>query len=344
VQESEAWTEGASGALERDLPARVVVVGDLNGHVGVLFRLLRGLRLVRASGAWSGGRAVLVQLGDVVNRGPGARAAMDLLARLQGEARAAGGDVLWILGNHEVMTTLGHEAYVCAEEYLEFATFEEVARFHEARARVVFELLGSPDRPGIVAPIEGRIRAWEEAAAPGRAAFRSALGEAGPYGHRIRTLPVAVRLGPLCFVHGGLAPRWAALGLGGLEDEVRRVWRSRPRFYQDLDPRGLFRDPAGPLWYRAPCFSEARAMRAEVEEALRLVGARHLVVGHTRTDAVAPDRIGQPVARHGGRLVMADVALGAPGEAGAVVVVERGRVESWSPGGSRRRLVQLRGR
>jgi hypothetical protein len=85
-------------------------------------------------------------------------------------------------------------------------------------------------------------------------------------------------------------------------------------------------------------------MRAEVEEALRLVGARHLVVGHTRTDAVAPDRIGQPVARHGGRLVMADVALGAPGEAGSVVVVERGRVESWSPGGSRRRLVQLRGR
>ena len=70
-------------------PNRIVAVGDLNGADSVLFDILRGTKLLDARGHWSGGTAELVQLGDIFNRGAGARHAIQLLLRLRGEARRA---------------------------------------------------------------------------------------------------------------------------------------------------------------------------------------------------------------------------------------------------------------
>jgi hypothetical protein len=327
--------------LERELAPRTVVIGDLNGHESVLRRFLIGLRLIRPSGAWRGGRTVLVQVGDLVNRGPRARAAMDLLRQLRPEARAAGGEVICLLGNHEVMSALQLEAFVSADEYLEFASPDELEAFQEERTRRVYEHLGSPIEPRRVEPMDGIVRAWEEAHAPGRAAYRAAMSASGVYGRHLRSLPVAVRLGPLLFVHGGLTPAWARLGLGGLDAEAQRLWLEGPRLYQELPPRSLFRDPLGPLWHRAYATKRDRATTAELKEALAAVGARKMVVGHTRTDAVVGGRIGEPLALHGGRLVMCDVGLGEPGEPGSALVIERNRIESWSPGGARRSVVDL---
>ncbi|MEM7678206.1 MAG: metallophosphoesterase, partial [Myxococcota bacterium] len=136
----------AAYPLERELPSRTVVIGDLNGQVGLLRRLLLGLRLIRRDERWSGGRSVLVQMGDVPNRGGGVRPAMDLLLRLRDEARAAGGDVYWLLGNHEVMSVLRHEAYVWPDESLDCSRPEELEKYYTDRTRFMYELLGPPDR------------------------------------------------------------------------------------------------------------------------------------------------------------------------------------------------------
>ena len=50
-----------------------------------------------------GGRAQLIQTGDIVDRGPNSTALIDLFARLRDEAEAAGGSVTCLLGNHELM-------------------------------------------------------------------------------------------------------------------------------------------------------------------------------------------------------------------------------------------------
>lgn len=331
-------------ALERDLPARVVVIGDLNAQHDLLERYLLGLKLVKKSGAWAGGRTVLVQMGDIPNRGSRARAAMDLMIRLRAEARDAGGEVYWLLGNHEVMTMLGNEAYVSADEYMEFASVEEIDRFYTARTRFVYELLGSPEEPQFVEPLGGRIRAWEEAHAPGKDEFREAMSPDGYYGRYIKTLPVAFKLGKIAFVHGGLSPTWAELGLEGLQARADEDWADVPRFYQLLDPNGLFRDPLGPLWHRAYCVSNAQVVKDDLREALDLVGAKQMFVGHTRTDTIEHGRPSVPMVRHRGRLVMTDVGLGEPGEPGCALIVERGRVEIWSPGGSKARLTTVKRR
>ncbi|MCB9645739.1 MAG: metallophosphoesterase [Deltaproteobacteria bacterium] len=330
--------------LEQELPARVVVIGDLNAQHNLLVRFLQGMKLMKRSGAWCGGKTVLVQMGDIPNRGGTSRAAMDLMIRLRMEAREAGGEIYWLLGNHEVMTALGHEAYVSADEYLEFATHPEVDQFYLDRTRFMYELLGPPDRPQYVEPMGGRVRAWEEANAPGKAAFRAALGPDGVYGAYIRRLPVAFKLGTLLFVHGGLSPQWADLGLEGLEEEAQQCWASTDRFYQALDPNGLFRDPLGPLWHRAYCVANAKVVREDLQAALRQMGARQMLVGHTRTDTLVGGRPSVPILRHRGRLVMTDVGLGEPGEGGSALVVERGKIEVWSPGGERSVLTSVKKR
>lgn len=329
--------------LERDLPARVVVIGDLNAQNALLRRYLVDLKLLKPNGGWCGGRTVLVQMGDIPNRGAGARAAMELMMELRPKALDAGGDVIWLLGNHEVMSVLGHEAYVTAEEYLEFAREDEIEEFYVKRTRFVYELLGAPDVPGLVEPLGGRMKAWEEGNAPGKDTYRKAMSLSGKYGKYIRKLPVAFRLGRLLFIHGGLSPGWASRGLEGLQRAARDEWAKKPRFYQELAPDSIFRDPLGPLWHRAYCIAKAKLVRRDLSDALDLVGAEQMLVGHTRTDSIDHGRPSVPLLRQRGRVIMTDVGLGDPGEPGCALVIERGAIEVWSPGGARSKLTSVRG-
>lgn len=63
--------------------------------------------LIDAQRRWIGGKAVLVQTGDLTDRGAGVRDALELLMALEKQAAAAGGKVHVILGNHEVMNMVG---------------------------------------------------------------------------------------------------------------------------------------------------------------------------------------------------------------------------------------------
>ena len=58
-----------------------------------------------------------MQTGDVLDRGNDSRKVMDLLRRLEREARGAGGQVIALTGNHEFMRLAGDWRYVSAGEY-----------------------------------------------------------------------------------------------------------------------------------------------------------------------------------------------------------------------------------
>ena len=54
-----------------------------------------------------GGDAVLVQTGDFLDRGPGATRVARLLMDLQQQAPEHGGEVIVLLGNHEILNIVG---------------------------------------------------------------------------------------------------------------------------------------------------------------------------------------------------------------------------------------------
>jgi hypothetical protein len=90
----------------------VFAVGDLHGDLDNALAALRLAGLVDADGHWTGGKATLVQTGDTTDRGPDSRQILALLRRLEVEAAQAGGRVVALLGNHEVMNMRGDLRYV----------------------------------------------------------------------------------------------------------------------------------------------------------------------------------------------------------------------------------------
>ena len=73
--------------------------------------------LVDDNGRWIGGDTVLVQTGDVVDRGPDSLKIIQDLMRLQREAPRAHGQVIALVGNHEAMNLTGDLRYVSAGDY-----------------------------------------------------------------------------------------------------------------------------------------------------------------------------------------------------------------------------------
>jgi len=95
-----------------------VAIGDLHGDLDATRRALRlaGAIAAGASDAsgdhWSGGTLTVVVTGDTIDRGDQDREVIDLLLRLQKEAASAGGTLIVLSGNHEVMNVAADFRYV----------------------------------------------------------------------------------------------------------------------------------------------------------------------------------------------------------------------------------------
>lgn len=91
---------------------RLVAIGDLHGDLSQARAALRLAGLIDDQGRWAGGTTIFVQTGDVTDRGPDSKAILDLLMALEPQAKEAGGEIIALLGNHEVMNMIGDLRYV----------------------------------------------------------------------------------------------------------------------------------------------------------------------------------------------------------------------------------------
>ena len=250
-------------------PTRIVAIGDLHGDLNAARTALRLGRVMDEALHWSGGTAALVQTGDVLDRGDSEREILDLLDRLSDEARAAGGAVHLLNGNHELMNVAGDVRYVSPHGFQEFA-----------------------DVPGLDVsnPVLGPLPFEERARA---AAFRPG----GPYARKLAEHAVVIVVGDTLFVHGGLVPDFAREGIERINQEDRDWMLGQSAQGKELVDR---RD--SPVWVRT--FGDGGAEDcALLTQALDLVGAARMVVGHT-------------IQKHGissgcsGRLWRIDVGMG----------------------------------
>jgi|ERR1019366_9236294 hypothetical protein len=91
---------------------RRIVIGDVHGEFDGLREILLHSGLINNGNSWAGGGSLLIQVGDVIDRGPCSRECVGLLRSLQSQAPDAGGQVVRLCGNHELMLLQGEYGYV----------------------------------------------------------------------------------------------------------------------------------------------------------------------------------------------------------------------------------------
>jgi hypothetical protein len=209
---------------------RLIALGDIHGDLDYMRKALEAAGLVNGNGGWVGGCATLVQLGDVVDRGPNSIGCLKYLERLKQQAAEDGGRVVTLLGNHELINVAGDNAVYAHPLEL--------------------ERLGGQE-------------GWLHHFSPH-----------GPFWRRFQSSPTAVNMSGVVFVHGGISPHFARLGL---EHINQLVWKNMQRKSFEAGILGEH----GPLWNREVIQSAARGDCRLVHDALTLLHAARMVVGHT---------------------------------------------------------------
>jgi hypothetical protein len=99
-------------ALKLPMPKRAVAIGDLHGDFDAARAALRTAGGIDADDKWIGKDLTIIQTGDILDRGEGESKILELLERLDTEARAQGGAVIQLIGNHELMNAAHDFRYV----------------------------------------------------------------------------------------------------------------------------------------------------------------------------------------------------------------------------------------
>jgi hypothetical protein len=279
---------------------RVVAVGDAHGAFDTYVSILREAGLIDQRRRWAGGKSVMVQTGDAVDRGDDSRKILDLVRQLENDAARAGGRVIFLLGNHEVMRLIGDLRYVSDREYAAFRDSQSSDLRDRLYATVSERAKNEATAAG--KPFDDReYRAQFMKDVPlGRVEMQRAFLPAGAYGKWLREHDVMARINGVLFLHGGISPVVAARGCEAMVAAARKELEATepPASPEQL----LITSPDGPLWYRG--LVDGSIGPAEVEGVLKAIDATAIVVGHTVTETrrITPHFDGKVIAIDTGML------------------------------------------
>jgi hypothetical protein len=272
---------------EVGLPAGspLFVVADTHGEFAILVELLRKQGVIDAQLKWSFGSGHLAVLGDAFDRGPNQTEILWMLYELEHQAKAKGGGLHFVLGNHETLALLG------ARQYL------------NPKYRASAQALGVPNYALL----------WDERTLLGRwLRTKSSVQKIGGYlclhgglsaeivnrGYTLTKINQSVRdLLTYTPAYSGPNDRYAP-------DDLRIMANKHPAATQADRDMALFlvMHPLGPLWYRGYFPQGTResgfpnATDEDVSRVLAHFDARAIFVGHTMVPTVTPLYDGRVIA------------------------------------------------
>jgi hypothetical protein len=280
---------------------RIVAVGDVHGAFDNFVAILRAAQVIDTRNRWSGRRTVLVQTGDLVDRGPDSRKAIDLLRQLERDAPRDGGRVVSLLGNHELMRLVSDWRYVSAGEIDAFKTGSS-ERLREQVFDVARQQAADRAKAG---GLEFDAAAYREQFLKevplGTIELRRAFGPEGEYGKWARERPVVAKINGVLFLHGGISPQIAPLGCEGINAAVSKELASLPP--PDQVATLMAASETGPLWYRGLALTKEEELAPMLPTILDQMKARAIVIGHS---TVLPGRI---LVRLDGRVILIDTGM-----------------------------------
>lgn len=285
---------GTTSPIVTRVPAaeRLIAVGDIHGDLQKAKEALQIAKVMDENEKWIGGKTVVVQVGDVLDRGSDEIKVFYLLEKLKGEARKQGGDVHIMNGNHEIMNVEGDFRFV---DRGGFAEFGEWAKWFKLGNAIKEQCSGLEKPRDFFADIPAHYPENQKAR-------MAALRPGGPISSRfLAAHPTVLVVGQSVFVHGGLLPSHSNHGLEKINEEVRQWILGEKQWYGPDFLHG--RDAL--VWLRK--FSNERENQCDcalLEESLNaLPGSKRMVVGHTIQESVGINAV------CGNKVVRVDVGM-----------------------------------
>lgn len=214
---------------------RVVAIGDIHGAYDEFVQDLQHVGLIDVAHQWTGGSTIFVQVGDILDRGPKPREAMDLLMALEEQAPKQNGKVIPLLGNHEAMNMMGDLRYTTAEEFAEYATDQS----EKVREKAYQDYLDFLSSNGQKAGNEAARQAWMADHPLGYFEQRDAFAPNGKYGSWLRKRDAVAQVGDALFCHGGLDPKLHFKNIKELNDNIRKDLSTFDHLWEELSQRKI---------------------------------------------------------------------------------------------------------
>lgn len=242
---------------------RVIAIGDLHGDWRKTVDSFRTAGVINVTEeseiVWTGGDAIVVQLGDVMDRGDHEIAIVKFLRDLDEQARQHGGAVYMLNGNHESLNICGDFRYVTPGAFVESALYAGLS--------------------------EQDLRDWDLLARVRYAVYRPG----GPMAVELSKNPTVLIINDTVFAHGGLLPVHVNYGVEKLNAEVSAWMRADQTADggKALPPFLAMGDSSSVMWNRTqskekfPSQHERYHACGALRQALEMVGSKRLVVGHT---------------------------------------------------------------
>jgi hypothetical protein len=235
---------------KKTLNRKVVAIGDVHGDYNATIESLRLTNIIDIHLKWTGGNSILIQIGDILDRGGRDTSHGDedselkiihLFIKLKKQAIKKGGDVVCLIGNHELMNLQG----IC-----DYCSKMGIKRFGSKKKRIEF--------------------------------FKPGNKMAVSMSHIFKAI---YKVGPWLFVHGGirslLSKKYTIKYMNGLMNEylLGNIKLEDSKEFQEL-----FLDDNSIFWYRG--FSESNVNCKLLTKSLDNLDAKYMVVGHTPQDCI----------------------------------------------------------
>ncbi|MFW6132185.1 MAG: metallophosphoesterase [Candidatus Aminicenantaceae bacterium] len=282
-------------SAESDIPCewtgikKIVAVGDIHGDFDNFVIILKNIGLINEKLQWTGNQTHLVQTGDIMDRGPDAKKAFDLIKRLEKEAKQAGGMVHMLIGNHEEMNITGLALrqidYITPEQFVSFLPSE----YKEEQEKIFLEELkyhSNDPKKSDPALHKLLLKQWKKVLRQDRKAQSLYLDTFYKnYGQWIINKNTVIKINDIIFVHGGISSEFSKWKPQDINQRTRKeLLELRKAVEQSTSPsielKIVYQDK-GPIWYRGLALNDENDFTDDVDRILANLQAKYIVMAHT---------------------------------------------------------------
>lgn len=232
---------------------KILVTSDIEGNFNAFYSLLVGNKVMDKEFNWTFGTGHLVIAGDMVDRGTNVIPCLWLLYKLEQDALKAGGQVHYILGNHDVMNIKFNIKYV-QPKYIQLA----------------------------------KILSKKE---DGQEAFKYLMSSSNELVKWMKSKNCIEKIGNNLFVHGGISMDIVDADMS--IQEINDILRKHIHEILDQNPKKndyvrLVLRNKGPLWYRGLVRDYKgdykKISSTSLDYILEFYDVAHIIIGHTIVD------------------------------------------------------------